>query len=61
MKNSYNNGDRYDGEWVNNKMEGFGRYYFKNGDFEEGKYKGSEKIGVHKKYTIKYEIKDIKY
>ena len=30
---------KYDGAWVNGKMEGNGKYYFKNGDVFEGKLK----------------------
>jgi hypothetical protein len=30
------NGDRYDGEWKNNKKHGTGVYKFSNGDVYEG-------------------------
>ena len=26
----YNNGDRYEGDWKNDKKEGKGKYYYKN-------------------------------
>ena len=28
----YNNGNRYEGDWKNDKKEGKGIYYFNNGD-----------------------------
>ena len=32
----FNNGDRYEGEWKNDKREGKGKYYYNNGDREFG-------------------------
>ena len=29
---NYNNGDKYEGEWKNDKREGKGIYYYNNGD-----------------------------
>ena len=51
----------YDGNWLKNKREGFGRYYYSNGDIEEGEYKQSKKFGKHKKYIANYDIKEVKY
>ena len=34
----YNNGDRYEGDWNNNKKEGKGVYFHRNGDREMGNY-----------------------
>ncbi len=40
------NGDLYNGDWVEGKMEGMGSYFFSNenyfyrGDFTEGEIKG---------------------
>ena len=35
----YNSGDRYEGDWKNDKIEGKGIYYFNNGDRYEGDLK----------------------
>ena len=34
----YKNGDRYEGDWKNDKKEGKGIYYYKNGDREMGDF-----------------------
>ena len=35
----FNNGDRYEGDWKNDKKEGKGIFYFNNGDRYEGDFK----------------------
>ena len=45
----YNNGDRYEGDWNNNKKEGKGVYFHRNGDREMGNYLDGKAIG---KYAI---------
>eukprot|EP00826_Nyctotherus_ovalis_P045524 TRINITY_DN5049_c0_g3_i1.p1 TRINITY_DN5049_c0_g3~~TRINITY_DN5049_c0_g3_i1.p1 ORF type:complete len:222 (+),score=56.66 TRINITY_DN5049_c0_g3_i1:2669-3334(+) len=35
---NFPNGDRYEGEWKQGKMEGYGKYDFANGDKYEGEY-----------------------
>ena len=41
----YNDGERYEGDYVNGKREGKGIYYFKNGDKYEGDFKNGLKEG----------------
>ena len=41
----YNSGDRYEGEWKNDKREGKGIYYYKSGSRYEGEYKKNKKEG----------------
>jgi hypothetical protein len=38
-------GDRYNGSFKNNKMDGFGVYFYKNGDKYEGEWKNDKKFG----------------
>ena len=40
----YNNGDRYEGNWKNDKKEGKGIYYFKDGRKEECYCKDDEYV-----------------
>ena len=40
-------GDRYEGEWRNDKKEGKGIYYYHNGDREMGDYYNGNPIGKH--------------
>ena len=35
-KKTYHNGDIYEGQFVNGKREGKGKYFYKNGDKYEG-------------------------
>ena len=44
-----NNGDRYEGDWKNDKKEGKGIYYYNNGDREMGDYLYGKPIGKHVK------------
>ena len=32
----FSNGNKYEGDWKNNKREGYGIYYFSNGSKFEG-------------------------
>lgn len=41
----------YDGEWKNDKMEGYGIYHYSNGDIYEGKWKNGLQYGKGK-YTF---------
>ena len=41
----WNNGDRLEGEWKNDKAEGKGIYYFANGDRYEGDYRNGKREG----------------
>ena len=41
----YDNGDRYEGDWRNDKAEGKRIYYFNNGDRYEGDYRNDKKEG----------------
>ena len=43
----YNDGDRYEGEFKNNRREGKGIYYYVNGDREMGDYSNENQIGKH--------------
>ena len=40
-------GDRYEGEYKNDKKEGKGIYYYNNGDIEIGDYLEGKEIGKH--------------
>jgi hypothetical protein len=40
----YNNGDRYDGNWKDDKKNGQGIYYFNNGDRYDGNWKDDKKM-----------------
>lgn len=41
----YASGARYDGEWKNDKADGFGSLYYANNDIYEGEWKNSKKNG----------------
>ncbi len=41
----YANGDRYVGETVNGKREGYGLYYYTNGNYCYGRYKDNKQYG----------------
>jgi len=43
---SYSNGDKYTGDWVNQKMHGNGAYYYKNGDVYKGQFKNNKLEGI---------------
>ena len=41
-----NNGEYYEGDFINDKNEGYGIYHFKNGDIWEGNFKNRRKNGI---------------
>ena len=45
MTVTYDNGDKYEGDFVDNVKEGKGIYYFSNGDIYEGEFFEDEKDG----------------
>ena len=53
----YNDGDRYEGEFKNNRREGKGIYYYVNGDREMGDYSNENQIGKHVMLTKYGEVK----
>jgi hypothetical protein len=42
----YDNGDKYSGNWVNQKMHGAGIYYYKNGDIYKGDFRNDKLEGT---------------
>ena len=54
-------GDRYEGEFRNNKKEGKGIYYYSNGDREMGDYFNDKSIGKQVMLTKNNEVKVINY
>lgn len=56
----YNNGDVYNGEWVNNLKSGYGIYQFSNGNVYEGKFSSDFPNGEGKIVYERYEINGIK-
>ena len=50
------NGDRYDGEWKQNKKHGMGKYKFAKGDYYEGTFEDGLK---HGEGTYRYPNGDI--
>ena len=70
INKEFENGDKYEGEMNNGKMEGQGIYTFKNGERYEGEFKndmfegkgeyywpdGTKKIGIFKKDKLIIEI-----
>jgi len=43
---AYSNGDKYTGDWVNQKMHGNGAYYYKNGNIYKGQFKHNKLEGI---------------
>jgi len=46
----HNNGNRYEGDWRNDKKEGKGIIYYNNGDRMMGDYSNDNQIGKHCDY-----------
>ena len=44
-------GDKYEGDYKNDKRDGKGIYYYANGDREMGDYHNDNPIGRHAKLT----------
>ena len=55
-KEFHNNGDRYEGDFRNNKKEGKGIYYY-HGDRMMGNYYNGKEIGKHVTLTRNGEVK----
>ena len=54
----YDNGDCYDGDWINNRKDGHGRYQFANGDVYEGAFVNGLKHGHGRYYYTNGDIYD---
>lgn len=54
---SYKSGDRYVGETVNGKREGYGLYHYKNGNFFYGHYHENEPYGYGALFTTEGTVK----
>ena len=52
----YNNGERYEGDYRNDKREGKGIYYYNDGDRQMGDYSNDKRIGKHVILTKNGEI-----
>ena len=50
-------GDRYEGDWKDNKYEGKGIYYYNNGYRSMGNYYNDNPIGKHAMLTRNGEVK----
>ena len=48
FKKLYSNGDSYEGEWIDNKRNGKGKYTWKDGDIYEGDWVNNKRIGKGK-------------
>ena len=57
----YNDGNRYEGDWRNDKAEGKGIYYYNNGDRMMGDYYNDNRIGKHVMLTRNGEVKTYNY
>ena len=53
----YHKGSKYEGEFKNNKNEGYGIYYYSNGD----RYEGEFKIGKFEGYGLFYFLNGDRY
>ena len=42
----------YEGDWINDKPEGNGKYIYENGEYYLGQYKNGKRHGKGKKYEI---------
>ncbi|MBO4663609.1 MAG: hypothetical protein J5663_04245 [Bacteroidaceae bacterium] len=58
---SYQSGDRYVGETVNGKREGYGLYHYKDGGFFYGRYHENEPYGYGAIFTTDARIKIMMY
>ena len=53
----FNSGNRYEGDWQNDKFEGKGIFYFNNGNRRMGDYLNDKPIGKHVTLTVNREVK----
>ena len=57
----YHDGDRYEGDFKNDKQEGKGIYYYPNGDRMMGDYYNNKPKGKHVMLTRNGEVKTYNY
>ena len=57
----FSNGNRYEGNFKNDKREGEGILYYNNGDRMMGDYIDDKKIGLHVRLTKKGKVKEEKF
>ena len=50
-------GNRYEGDYINDKGEGKAIFYYNNGDREMGDYSNNKQIGKHVKLLSNGEVK----
>ena len=55
------NGDRYEGEFKNDKRDGQGVYYWKDGDRTVGNFANDQSVGLHAMLLAKGEVVEKKY
>ena len=48
---TYTNGDKYEGQWVNDKKEGEGTMKYSNGNWYRGKWKNDKPNGLGTRQT----------
>ncbi len=53
---TYSSGDKYVGETVNGKRDGYGIYMYKNGDFFYGSYKNNDRYGWGATFTTSNQV-----
>ena len=48
----YSNGDKYDGNWINDAKNGQGKMEYANGDIYNGRWKNDKRYGQGKEKII---------
>ena len=54
-------GEKYEGEYIRNKRNGWCRYIWKNGDYYEGQVKDRHQNGIGINYDVSGSWKEVKY